>query len=288
MISADKHKVDSKKINKKVLKKHFSLDDLSSFLLSKQHLSGSETEKHKDHINNCRDCWNLWNKTRWDASKGSLGLQELEIYLGSSFVEYFDSSLAIANDWLNKNPSSKEEVADFYKNTNEYLYNLIIWYESGDRDTFSSDMDKISKRFSVSSFVDYGCGVGNDGLLMIEKGFRAEFVDYMCPSVDFLKWRLNNRALKNVIIDVEKARKLPDVEVFWAIDVLEHMVNPLEVVEKLSKKTKVFVHRSEFGNTHGGRHPFHFDFDEMRLNNALKKAGFKHIPWSKLTVWVKN
>lgn len=271
-----------------ITKKHFTLEELSDFLKNKQNLPLVIVQEYKDHLNNCESCWKVWNHVRWDACKEKQGLLELKYYLGEDFQEYFDSSWAIVKDWMLKNPKTSSEIADFYKTTSHYLYNLTIWYESGDRECFKEDFDLFSNKFKVKSAIDFGCGTGNDGLTMISKGYKVYFIDYQCPSTKFLDWRLNQKKILTEVIDVEKVDKFPAADMFWAIDVLEHMPDPLWAVDKLSEQTKVFVHRSEFGNAAGGRHPCHLEFNEINLSKALVERGFKHVPWPTLSVWVKQ
>ncbi len=268
--------------------KHFSYDELVDYLENKKQFSMDLIKHYKNHLNNCNECWEIWNKVRWDKAEGSKGLSELREYLGDHFIQYFDSSWAIADDWIEASPSTEEEIKDFYKNTSHYLYNLTIWDDSGDRDDFSDDFKDLQKQFGVTSLLDYGCGVGVDGLKALDQGMEVFFVDFDNPSTKFLNWRLKERGYSPHILNVELLDKYPDADVFWAIDVLEHMVDPLETVRKLSDKTKVYIHRSEFSNTNGGRHPCHLSFDEMKLAQALSDKGFENIPWSVLSVWVKK
>lgn len=270
------------------VKKHYSEKNLKTFLKNKHSKSMGYLDL-KNHIDSCERCWSLWNKVRWDLAKGSIGMSELKEYLGTAYHEYFDSSWAIANEWNALNPQSPQEIANFYKKTENYLFNLVIWHESGDREPFYLDLIKLINKFNVKSVVDFGCGVGTDSLSLIELGMKVSMVDYDCPTTQFLKWRLKKRNLIGDFIDVEKVMKLPEVDLFWAIDVLEHLPDPTKVVEILNDKTKIFVHRSQFNDQAGGRHPCHIiNFEEKRLIDLLTKKDFINIPWNKLSVWVKR
>lgn len=268
---------------------HYTYEDMRSYLRQRQvgeHLLDFKVMKR--HWDTCRDCWSLWNKARWDEASTKRGMKELKEYLGYGFVDYFDSSWALVSEWESKKPETGDEVAAFYKHTSSYLYNLTIWYESGERYDFTSYFDHFAKKYNIKSYIDYGCGIGNDGLYLLETGQQVTFIDFDCPSTDFLKWRLKKRKLHASVLDVEKVKKFPSADALIAIDVLEHMVNPLEVVEKLSDQTRLFVHLSQFNNRANGRHPFHFSFDEIRLNNLLKSRGFVQIPDKLLSIWVKK
>ncbi|MBP7768392.1 class I SAM-dependent methyltransferase [Candidatus Woesebacteria bacterium] len=266
------------------LDRHLSYAELLNFLKhDKQSLSQA-----KKHLDVCRDCWDIWNKVRWDSCMNSVGVSELKEYLGDQFIPYFDSSVSLAVNWYNSEPKTPEEVAEFYKNTHDYIYNLVIWHESGDREDFLSEFKQLSEKYGVSSFLDYGCGVGNDGLALINSGYSVSFVDYSCPSTDFLLWRMKKRGIHSEIIDIEKNEILPSADVFFAIDVLEHIQDPLQVLKKINNKTKIFAHRSQFGNKAGGRHPFHFDFDESSLNEELVRMGFHKIESKYLSSWLRQ
>lgn len=251
--------------------------------------SDCKSKINKKHINSCEKCWSLWNEVRWDAAKKSKGLLELKEYLGKDFTEYYDSSWALADEWNKKNPLTRDDISDFYKKTRNYLFNLVIWYESGDRRNFHKELFQLIEKFSIKSVIDFGCGVGSDSLFLLENKMKTFMVDFDCPSVDFLKWRMKKRGLLSEdIINVDKMKLLPKGEMFWAIDVLEHMPNPVDVVALLADETKVFVHHSQFNNKSGGRHPCHIYFEEKKLNDALYDKGYVNIPWNEMSVWIKK
>ncbi len=270
------------------IKRHYNERELKFFLVNK-HKGFYIPQLSKEHLDSCKICWDLWNKVRWDNAELGKGLLELKEYLGDSFKEYFDSSWALAKEWNKKNPTTSSEIAEFYKTTQNYLFNLVIWHESGDREPFSKELQKLLKKFKLDSVIDYGCGVGTDSLFLIESGIPTFMVDYISPTTDFLQWRLNKRNLEGKFIDVETLTELPEADLFWAVDVLEHLPDPTRVVNMLNPKTKVFAHRSQFNDQAGGRHPCHIvNFEEQKLINMLKEKGFTNIPWKNLSVWVKN
>ena len=270
------------------IKKHYTEQELKFFLVNKHKISYL-SEFSRKHIDSCQVCWELWNKVRWDNARQGKGLVELKEYMGDSFREYFDSSWALAREWNKKNPTTFSEIADFYKNTHNYLFNLVIWHESGDREPFSDELQKLLKKFELRSVIDYGCGVGTDSLFLIEKGVKTFMIDYISPTTDFLQWRLKKRSLNGEFMDVEKVKTLPKADMFWAVDVLEHLPDPTRVVNLLDDETKVFAHRSQFNDQAGGRHPCHIiNFEEQRLTILLKEKGFVNIPWKNLSVWVKS
>ncbi len=269
--------------------KHYNYQQLKNFLQNKHTLPLGKTHKFNDHIDNCCTCWQTWNKVRWDQAKTSQGMKELQEYLGDNFQEYFDSSWALAKDWKKQNPQTTQEISTFYKNTTHYLYNLLIWHESGDRQNYTNIIKKFKKKYSANSVIDFGSGIGTDTLTFANNGYSVYAVDFLCPSTDFMIWRVKKRKLENKIqfLNTEKLEQLPSADIFWAVDVLEHIPDPLEIVHKLSPKTSLFAHVSRFNDTHGGRHPCHLIFQEERLNKLLQKQGFSHIPQENISVWIR-
>lgn len=278
-----KHKKNSVSVTDKC-----TYQELRWYLKNKHNISEEKREKYKYLIDNFSECWEVWNKVRWDAALENDGLGELKEYYGPKFNKYFDSSWEIAKRWNKQQPKTEEEIANFYKSAEEYTYNLMVWFSSGDRRDFRDSINKLVKLYNLESVIDYGCGVGNDGLYFLEKDLTTYFVDFDCPATKFLKWRLRKRKLKTNFIDVTREKKLPAADMFWAIDVLEHMTNPVSVVDKLSEKCKVFVHRSKFNDNAGGRHPCHMSFEQQKLNKSLIDNDFEHVDWNGLSVWVRD
>lgn len=270
---------------------HLTYEQLRFFLLHLHDYSHKEQNTIKRHLAVCRPCWDTWNKVRWDAAESSLGLLELEEYLKDGFKKYFDSSWAIADSWNEQNPVTDDEIANFYRNNDLYLYNLIIWHESGQRYRLRKEFKRLKDQFSLKTAIDYGCGVGTDTLELLDLGFEVTDIDYSCPSIDFLKWRLKKRGLQTKFIDVDEAKALPNADFFIAIDVLEHIPNPLKVVQSLIKtNNKIFAHISQFNNSDsaGQRHPLHFNFNEVKLNNLLRNHDYYPQKSENLTVWVRK
>lgn len=269
---------------------HFCRNELRLYLKKKNEdkIIG-EADLVKNHLDNCQTCWAEWNKLRWDLAKNSDGFKELQDYLGKTFKWYLDASCALAKEWKKGNPKTLREIEEFYKHSKNYLYSLTLWHESGDRKDYLKDFKEIDRKLHINSCLDYGCGIGSDGLKMLELGKKVFFYDFDNPSTKFLKWRLEERKENAKLFFVGKVRKFPDVEAVWAIDVLEHMVDPTEIFKTITDSTKTFVHESRFGDKAGGRHPFHFEFNTQILNRELLKRNFVlDESFGNLNVWIRK
>lgn len=267
---------------------HYTKKSLHDFLEKKESLRQVEVGKVKAHLNSCRDCWNIWNTVRWDRAIGSRGLEELELFLGDNFQEYFDSSWALAEEWNSKPRDTEESVENFYINTPHYLYNSLIFYESGDREDMTEDMNTILNSHEISSVLDYGAGIGNDSLCFLEKGLEVYHADFDSPVSKFLKFRAGHRGLDKKLhfVDVTKC-EVPSVDLIWTIDTLEHMTDPYKIFDYVTAQTKVFAYFIDDDTEAGGRHPFHTVFKYDQFNNKLMEKGFKQVNSNKLSSWSK-
>lgn len=267
-------------------------ENLKAYLKNKSAFTPEEQTQLKYCIDNFSDCWKIWNKVRWDAAMDSEGVQELKEYLGDQFIPYYDSSWGLAEEWYSEKRDTKESVEQFYKNTKQYIYNSLIFYNSGDRDDFHKFFTDLKKKYNIISVIDYGCGVGNDGLKMLEEGVKVVFSDFGSPTLDFLKWRLVHRGYsqenyKVVEVDNTVSEKI-SAEMFWSIDVIEHMLDPLEIFKFISNETRLAVYYTDSDEKDGGRHPFHFKINENLLANEFIKRGYELIEHPVLHIWLKS
>jgi len=264
-------------------------ENLQRFLKQRNSFTVDQQQKLKDQIDNSSKCWQMWNKVRWDAAMNSQGVQELKEYLGKKFIPYYDSSWGLAEEWNALERKSKELVEDFYRKTSDYMYNSIIFYNSGDRDDLHSSFNTLKEHYQIATVIDYGCGTGNDGLKMIEGGTKVIFVDFQSPTFEFLQWRLARRGISSdmyelIDLDAAKNRQI-SADLFWSVDVIEHMYNPLDIFLFINKKTKFAAHFTDADDTAGGRHPFHFKINKALLKNEFKNRNFIELDYPLLNVW---
>ena len=76
--------------------------------------------------------------------------------------------------------------------------------------------------------LDYGCGIGSDGLALLEAGYEVELSPTSTTPVRrYLRWRLEQRGLKAMIHDLDAGP--PPADAFalaFAFDVIEHVDDP--------------------------------------------------------------
>jgi GT2 family glycosyltransferase/SAM-dependent methyltransferase len=166
----------------------------------------------------------------WEADRG---LEELKQYLGADFDE---QQLRAHRALVDQEEEGAENSTAFYRTSNAYLYDLTafaLWR------TKVPYLEAI-RRFipAGSSVLDYGCGIGSDGLELLLDGYHVAFADFDNPSTRFLKWRLAHRGLEapvyNVDVDVPGG-----FDAAWSFDVIEHVDDPWEFLDGLERRAEI-------------------------------------------------
>lgn len=193
-------------------------------------------------------------------------LTELRQYLG----EAYDGSLT--SRWYEL---VAEEFAvapgaeSFYRNSQAYLYDLTVFAMTETKLPYLRDLMRFVH--PPARVLDMGCGIGSDGLLLLEAGYEVAFADFANPSVEFLRWRLEHRGQKAEIYDLDD-RALPDgFDAVYAFDVIEHVPEPvafLRELERLARFTCV-----NFLEDKGADNPLHRELPIGRMLNHAQRRG---------------
>jgi SAM-dependent methyltransferase len=155
---------------------------------------------------------------------------ELRAYLGDSYenlrLQQYERTLADEFDACGSE-------ARFYRTSQGYLYNLTAFAMTGTKLPYLRELERLVP--PGSRVLDYGCGIGSDGLALLEAGYRVEFADFDNPSVAYLRWRLARRGLEAPIHDID--RHVPDgFDAAYAFDVIEHVEDPLGFLAEMEQR----------------------------------------------------
>lgn len=67
------------------------------------------------------------------------------------------------------------DEAAFYRTSKGYLYNLTAFAMTGTKVPYLEALTRLVP--AGARLLDYGCGIGSDGLALLEAGYRVEFAD---------------------------------------------------------------------------------------------------------------
>lgn len=161
---------------------------------------------------------------------------ELRAYLGPRF----DRSRL--ERWREQVPDELARVGDeqlLYRTSEAYLYDLTVFAMSGTKLPYLAEL--VRHLSPGARVLDYGCGIGSDGLALLEAGYRVELADFDNPSTRYLRWRLERRGLSAPVHDLDG--EVPGgFDAAYAFDVIEHVDDPIALLEELeSRATLVCV-----------------------------------------------
>jgi SAM-dependent methyltransferase len=163
-------------------------------------------------------------------------LGELEEYLGDSYDH------ARLQRWEQAVDEELAEVGDeqtLYRTSQMYLYNLTAFAMSRTKEPYLADLADLVP--PGARILDYGCGIGSDGLLLLEAGYDVGFADFANPSTDYLRWRLRKRGLAAPIFDLDSSPPPPGWDAAYSFDVIEHVEDPFGFLATLERLARVVV-----------------------------------------------
>ncbi len=172
----------------------------------------------------------------YDAWDGVEDLEELQAYLGEDFepghLEHHVHEVA-------RELEAAPDEATFYRTSKAYLYDLTIFGLSGTKAPYRRLIRELVA--PGSRLLDYGCGIGADGLRLRAEGYRVDFADFDNPSTAFLRWRLARRRHRRArVYDLD--RELPTgYDLTYCFDVIEHVEDPPAFLDQLAATAAVVV-----------------------------------------------
>jgi 2-polyprenyl-3-methyl-5-hydroxy-6-metoxy-1,4-benzoquinol methylase len=173
---------------------------------------------------------------RYLAAYESAGeLQELEDYLGAA---YDRRKLSNFRREVEQEEERAENEREFFRTSEAYLYDLTVFAMSGTKLPYHRDLERIVP--PGSRVLDYGCGIGSDGLRLLQRGYQVEFADFDNPSARYLRWRLERHGIAAPVHDVE--RDVPSgFDAVYCFDVIEHVDDPLAFLAELEQHATVVM-----------------------------------------------
>lgn len=155
---------------------------------------------------------------------------DLSGYLGAA---YDRARLERYQELLDEEAGAVGDEAELYRTSKAYLYNLTVFAMTGTKLPYLDALTSVVP--PGSRVLDYGCGIGSDGLMLLEAGYRVEFADFDNPSTRFLRWRLQQRGLDAPIHDLDG--EVPGgFDAAYAFDVIEHVPDPYDLLREMEHR----------------------------------------------------
>jgi trans-aconitate methyltransferase len=194
----------------------------------------------------------------------------------------------LAESWRRTDPKTPEEILAFYASAGPYVWELMQWHASEARRLYWQALQTIVDRFpppaGYTRVLDFGCGIGTDGLFLANHGYDVTFVDVDGPAFRFAQHRFARRGLRGQFLPARST--LPEVEgvydVVVCFDVFEHLPDPLGAARRLVAALRpggIMVQQGSFGED--GCHPCHLSdgvakFSGLRWHIALAGLGLRN------------
>jgi SAM-dependent methyltransferase len=154
--------------------------------------------------------------------------RELRAYLGDA---YDHERLVHYDRQLEDELAQIGDEETLYRTSQAYLYNLTAFAMTRTKEPYLEVL-----RAAIppgSKVLDYGCGIGSDGLALIEAGYDVAFADFDNPSTRYLRWRLEQRGRDARIYDLDSEQPPDAFDLAYSFDVIEHVPDPFAFVERL-------------------------------------------------------
>ena len=194
----------------------------------------------------------------------------------------------LATSWRRADPKTPEEILAFYASAAPYVWELMQWHASEARRPYWQALQTIVNRFPPHAghtrVLDFGCGIGTDGLFLTEHGYDVTLVDVDGPAFRFAQHRFARRGLRGRF---HLARSpLPEVDGIYDVvvcfDVFEHLPDPLEAARRLVAALRpggVMAQQGQFEDD--GHHSCHLPdgvakFSGLRWYIALAGLGLRN------------
>jgi SAM-dependent methyltransferase len=155
------------------------------------------------------------------------------------WIRYTIGRMEAARLWEKKPRTTEADYRAFYAETDYWVLRQVYYHRS---DCFHVVAGALRRAGRVGDFCEYGSGVAPVTAWLRPRfpAWRYTLVDVPSPMLDFARWRF--REFANVEVrEPGLGSDLPLTRLYDAIaclEVLEHVINPLEVVRHLAAHLK--------------------------------------------------
>jgi 2-polyprenyl-3-methyl-5-hydroxy-6-metoxy-1,4-benzoquinol methylase len=172
----------------------------------------------------------------------------------------------LRKEWTAKDPKTNEEVKNFYRHTDGYIFDLINWHFCNRRQFDLELVQLLGDNKEVKKVLDIGGGIAQNSIMLSRAGKEVTLGELDSKTLTFAEFRIRKHNDKVKVWNMDKF-EMPPEEKYDAIlvfDVLEHLTKEemkvmAEKIEKLKHDKTIIMTTNTFGKT--DLHPMHFNPD---------------------------
>jgi 2-polyprenyl-3-methyl-5-hydroxy-6-metoxy-1,4-benzoquinol methylase len=185
-------------------------------------------------------------------------------------------------------PGDRPSIERFYDTTQATIYELMWWHTLRDDASPLAYVTALhfAQQHGCRHYLDFGAGVGAGAILFAQHGFEVTLADISSTLLGFSQWRLARRGLTATAIDL-KVAPLPSsaFDLITAMDVFEHLVDPVETVGRLwgALKPGGFLYARIHAESDEDR-PQHIAQDFGPTFERMRALGFSQV-WQDEWLW---
>ena len=206
-----------------------------------------------------------------------------------------DAMSGVEREWQTQvRPGDRQSIERFYDQSPIHLYELTWWHSLTDDASPLAYVTalRFARQRGCHDYLDFGAGVGSGGILFARHGLTVALADISTTLLDFCEWRFGyRRSLPVHVIDL-KFTELPrrTFDLVTAMDVFEHLVDPVETVERVWESLKpggfLFGRFDDKPDDHsgGGDSLEHIAQDFGPMFARMKTLGFREV-WQDEWLW---
>lgn len=162
--------------------------------------------------------------------------EELKAYLGP---DYEEARLHGYHGLVEEELSRIGDEQTLYRTSQAYLYDLTAFAMTEIKRPYREALARLIQ--PPAHLLDYGCGIGSDGLAFLEAGYQVTFADFDNPSTRYLRWRLERRGLQAPVYDLDSDELPGGFDAVYSFDVIEHVDDPHGFLGEMERRAALVV-----------------------------------------------
>lgn len=173
------------------------------------------------------------------------------------------------------------QVEKYYNVADDCIEELMWWHTLGEDNSPLAYVAALefASLARCKSYLDFGSGVGSGALLFRSHGFDVTLADISSVMLSFCKYRFAERGGEARFIDLKESM-LPEAafDFITAMDVFEHLVDPVRTVDALDRCLKPggYVY-GRFASEEDPNRPQHIVQDFRPVFDRFAELGFKEV-----------